>query len=355
MQKVFVVFLLSFLLNFSGGSPLIAAWDSPSEPEQVNFASSDKWLESDSSVEGLDEVPPPPAVQQIRLRLAHYNPKLSIESPANGKVLMKGINEKWQIVLNVEDWPLVEDPELGLGPHLVVQIDDLDPLRIVKSEGKSIVIPMDGLSPGSHRLAAYLAYPWGEALKEPGTAIESRIHFFKELPETQPEIGTPWLTVSSPSDMSFIEPLLIDSLIWNAPIQGLKEGDDQWRLRVSVNGESFLMNSQEPVWIKGLPSDQINVQFELLDTAGKQINPIFTNKIKVLSTPQLDQPFWMSSSFSEQQIARLIGETEIPAKTAFLTEQSPPLYLRQDVSSSEVKDDPAIAKYELIFPRETPQ
>ena len=42
--------------------------------------------------------------------------------------------EGFDLVLHVEDWPLVNDPELGLGPHVVVQVDDAPPIRISKKK-----------------------------------------------------------------------------------------------------------------------------------------------------------------------------------------------------------------------------
>jgi len=327
----------------------------PSQLAEEKSLSVKRSVEAEFSQEGLHEVSPPAAVQQIRARLAHYKPQLSIESPANGEVLMKGLNEKWPLVLNVKDWPLVDDPKFGLGAHLVIEVDDFPPLRIAKSQEGKIVLPMDGLTPGSHRLVAYLAYPWGEALKEPETSLDWRIHFFKKLEGTQPGTGETWLTIPSPSDRNFHEPLLIDSLIWNAPLQGLKEGDDKWRLRVIVNGESFLMDSQEPIWIQGLLPNESIVQFELLDRLGAPINPIFTNKLRVMSMSSAEKPIWIGPGLHENQLARLLGETEEPVSIALSKDQL--LFSSQPIEKSfaQEKDDPSIAKYELVFPRKLQQ
>ncbi|WP_320666902.1 hypothetical protein [Prochlorococcus sp. MIT 1307] len=347
-----VVFLIVLLaLAFSFVSPVTATSEFLDESEGLNALSLNKLQEVEPLKGQLREVSPPKAVQKIRSRLAHYKPQLRIEYPPEGEIMRKEINDKWSLVLNVKNWPLVEDPEVGLGPHVVVQVDDLEPLRISKAEGERVVVPMDGLSPGSHRLVAYLSYPWGEALKAPETNIESRIHFFKELPGTQPDTGEPWITIASPSSLSFDEPLLIDSLIWNAPLQGLTEGDDQWRLRISVNGQAILMDSLESIWIKGISSDISDIQFELLDLQGNPINPIFNNKLRIISTSQLEKPLWMLSDLSEKQIARFVGEFESTDLMPLSQEKLITPIQSNGISSVAETDDPSIVDYELLFPK----
>ena len=43
----------------------------------------------------------------------------------------------------------------------------------------------------------------------------------------------------------------MDWLIWNAPLQNLREGDGRWRLRISIDGDSFLVDHQDALWLKG--------------------------------------------------------------------------------------------------------
>ncbi len=355
IRQIFVIICicLGLLLSFSWTDNALALSMSPFESAVGNSLSIDNSFKSQSFTEGLHEVPPPGAVQEIRARLDHFHPKLFIESPENDAVLMKGINEQWELILNVKDWPLVESQEFGLGPHLVIQVDDLEPLRISHIEGERVVIPMNSLSPGSHRLVAYLAYPWGEALKIPRASLQYRIHFFNELKGTQPDGDTPWLTVVSPSDFTPSEPLLIDWLIWDAPLQGIKEADDKWRVRVCIDGESFLMDSSESIWLEGLSNDNIEVQFELLNLTGEPINPIFNNQLRVVSNASsVEKPIWISSSWNEIETSRLLaeflGQDEIDLAEDLLLESS---QIMEGVKPQQT-DDPSIAKYELIFPRE---
>ena len=133
----------------------------------------------------LQEASPPGAVLQIREGLSKHHPKLNIESPVPGALIDQ---ENWELVMNLDDWPLVDDADLGIGPHVVIQLDDLPPMRITKAEDNQIRVPMKALTPGSHRIASYLAYPWGESIKEHGSSSQSRIHFLQKL-DSHPEVS----------------------------------------------------------------------------------------------------------------------------------------------------------------------
>ncbi len=343
-RKMLVGLLVALLLHFFSAFPVSALSNFSSDEGGLN---NEELVESKPFEGGLQEVSPPVGTEKIRERLGRYHPQLSLLSPSQEEILLKGINEKWELVFNLSDWPLAEDAELGLGPHLVVQVDDDHPIRIASSVGQRIVIPMDGLNPGTHRIGAYLAFPWGEALKEPGTSIQSRISFFKKTEGTQPDLDQPWLTVVSPSTLTFKEPLLIDTLIWNAPLQGLKEGDDRWRLNIIINGDSFLMDRQEAIWVKGLDSGTNVVQFQLLDTFGELIDPIFNNQLRLFNSSDAEDPIWLDSILSPNDLFKLLGENDESKVTSLSKDQSG---FENQFTLPKEKDDPSIAKYELLFP-----
>ena len=76
----------------------------------------------------------------------------------------------------MRDWPVSRDIELGLGPHVVVQIDNQPPRQLHELDGNRVHVQLDDLSPGSHLFSAWTAYPWGEAVKTPGANIQGRFH-----------------------------------------------------------------------------------------------------------------------------------------------------------------------------------
>ena len=107
------------------------------------------------------------AVQQLQDALEARRPQVEILSPVDGALLPEG---PWTLQLRVEDWPLVDAGPLGLGPHLVVQLDGDPPLPLTTT-----TTTMRPLEPGSHRLTVYAARPWGEAVKSPGAQRQIRL------------------------------------------------------------------------------------------------------------------------------------------------------------------------------------
>ena len=262
----------------------------------------------------LQEVAAPGGVEQLRNRLANHQPRLHVKAPSDGSVIQ---GSEWTLELDVEDWPLASDPDLGIGPHVALQIDDQPPLRFSEASpkpgaGSSIQITLPALAPGSHRLSAYAAYPWGEAVKSPGASLQWRLHQLQALKGTQPERDEPWLVMVSPADLGSGDPLLLDWLVWNAPLQNLREGDGRWRLRLTVNGDSFLVDRQEAVWIRqsGSSTTQGSVQMELLDGLGDPITPSFNNQLRAIPARSKQRPIWLQSRLTENELARLLGEPE---------------------------------------------
>lgn len=260
----------------------------------------------------LQEVSPPGAVQQLEAALASHRPRLRITSPLEGALLPDG---PWQLGLELEDWPLVQDPSLGLGPHLVVQVDDGPRERIgdwLQGEASSgrLNLAMAALAPGSHRVSVYAALPWGEAVKLPGASARLQVHRVAANPLSQPAPGSAQLLAVSPDGLSQSEPVLIDWLLQDAPLQGLRDGDARWRLRISVNGDSFLVDQNTPVWLRGLKPGSNALLLELLDGLGEPLNPPFNSLVReVVIQPRAARPVWLNERLSPTELARLLGKT----------------------------------------------
>ena len=327
-----VAFLLSLLIAMSGVMPA-SALGFPGRLRDgrqpaTTTARAGKTMPMAPSSGTLQEVAAPGGVQQLRQRLAGRHPRLSLQSPADHDLITA---KDWTLSLAVDDWPLVKDPALGLGPHVVLQIDDQPPLRFSESSSGSqapggratIKATLPALSPGSHRLTAYAAYPWGEAVKSPGASLQWRLDQLQPLTGTQPAEDAPWLVMVSPSELGGHDPLLLDWLIWNAPLQNLRDGDARWRLRLSVNGDSVLLDRQDALWLHLNKGGSLNrnqggrVQMELLDGLGDPITPVFNNQLRAIPARAGSRPAWMKERMEEQDIARLLGEdaTETTAVT----------------------------------------
>jgi hypothetical protein len=147
-------------------------------------------------------------------------------------------------------------------------------------------------------------------VKAPGASQQLRLHRVARNPSQLPASGSPQLIAASPSDLQHNEPVLIDWLLIDAPLQHLRDDDARWRLRVSVNGDSFLVDRQTPLWLKGLKRGSNAVQLELLDGRGDPLNPPFNSVVREVVIDSSPRPSWQQASLSAQGLAALSGSPE---------------------------------------------
>ncbi len=265
---------------------------------------------SDHAKRHLQEVPPPARVQQARLALEDRDPTVRILAPADGDLLPDG---PWTLRLQVGDWPLVDGGPLGLGPHLVVQLDGEAPRPTVDTE-----VAMPPLSPGSHLLTVYAAKPWGEAHKSPLALRQIRIHRLAPNPATLPAPGTPQLIPVSPAGLAGDPPLLVDWLLIDAPLQGLRGDASGWRLRLTVNGESVLVDQQTPLWLQGWRPGSNALLLELLDGRGEPLNPPFNSLLREVIVPAAGSngsARAQATPLTDLELAVLLGDQPVSVLT----------------------------------------
>ena len=341
LKSIWAVLLTAVVL-LSAGLPVHA------RPGFFNrdLGSSTKPIPSSAPSGKIQEVAPPGAVQQLRQELQRHHPSLRLVDPSNDSVVS---TQALELSFEITDWPLSSDPELGLGPHIAIQIDNRSPLRLSDSNGNRLTVRIDDLEAGSHRFSAWAAYPWGEAVQSPGASIQGRIHLWQKLPGTQPDHDAPWLTPVPPAGEQGLQPLLVDWLLWNAPLQNLREGDGRWRLRISIDGDSFLVDHQEALWLKGSNgASSHDIQMELLNGLGEPITPVFNNQLVHLKAPSGPKPGWMRSRLNESQLARLSGSpepkmpktVEQPIEAPQKAEQPPQLAPVEIEAKTETETDP---------------
>ena len=346
--------LLAIVLSYSAASPVEAWQFLPMKKTTAEMRIETIPIPASSPSGTLQEVAPPQAVQLIKEQLNNHHPEVKLKSPRDGEVLEA---EDLDVVIDLKDWPIVNDPDLGLGAHLVVQMDDQTPRRFWKQDQGLVHVHFDAVRPGSHRFNAYAAYPWGEVIKSPKASLQWRNHFYQAIEGTQPRNDEPWLVSVSPSELSLRDPFLLDWMIWNAPLQNLREHDGRWRLRITINGDSFLLDRQEPIWLKGLPPGTAKVQLELLDGLGEPMNPAFNNQLRIIkaniNTSKNVLPIWLQSNPSETDITKLLGKPSKRTVTKELELQTkedikdiePEMSLAEKVSSSEQALDEAQIEY----------
>ena len=306
--------LFALILLFGMGQPVLAIPPLPwaNQANSGSVPNQGTNLPTQNPSGRLREVEPPGAVQQLHQALAKHHPQLSLISPLDGSQLLGGPRN---LELKIEDWPVVNDIELGLGAHVAIQIDGETPIRLSERNGNRLTLELPPLSPGSHRFTAYAAYPWGEAVKTPGASLQWSLDQLRPLMGSQPKKDAPWLAVVSPAELGSDSPLLLDWLVWNAPLQNLKAGDARWRLRISVNEDSFVVDQQDALWLQGIDNQKgINtVQMELLNGIGESLEPMFNNQLRAVPERQNPKAIWLRSSLNETELARLLGETKTEA------------------------------------------
>ncbi len=231
----------------------------------------------------ITEVAPPEIFQQLRKTLDNYQPQVSIISPDNGDVIE---DTTVSIEVDVKDYPLFKREELGMGPHLHVILDN-QPYRAVYNAEEPIVF--EDLSPGTHTIRMFASRPWHESFKNEGAYDQVTFHLFTETEDNAPDSDKPLLTYSRPKGSYGAEPILLDYYLTNAPIQQFEQESDainpatqrEWRVRATINGESFIMDSWMPVHLKGFDQGLNWIKLELLDGDGNLIENEFNTAARI--------------------------------------------------------------------------
>jgi hypothetical protein len=147
----------------------------------------------------------------------------------------------------------------------------------------------------------------------------------------------------------------LDWLLLDAPLQHLRDNDGSWRLRVSVNGDSFITDQNVPIWLKGWTSGSNSLQLELLDGRGKPLNPPFNSLVsELVLKPSAPKPRWQLGRLSAEELASLVGQTPTPVPTPEPAPQPPPQPTTKPSPEPEPKPQPQAA-VEEPEPKPQPQ
>jgi hypothetical protein len=230
----------------------------------------------------LSEVAPPPVIQQLSQSLEAYQPQVSIVNPKADEVLQ---DTNVSVQIQVQDLPIFKDPDLGLGPHLHVILDN-QPYKAVYDINQPLVF--EDLSPGTHTLRVFASRPWHESFKNEGAYAQTTFHIYTKTPDNNPDSALPLLTYSRPTGSYGAEPIMLDFYLTNAPLHlvAQENPDDQiadWRIRVTINGESFVLDRWQPVYLKGFQPGKNWIKLEFLDEQGNPIKNVFNNTVRLIN------------------------------------------------------------------------
>ena len=230
----------------------------------------------------LSEVAPPPVIGQLSQSLKAYQPQVTILSPTTDETVR---DTSISVRLQVQDLPIFKDSNLGLGPHLHLILDN-QPYRAVYDLDEPIVF--EDLAPGTHTLRVFASRPWHESFKNEGAYAQTTFHVFTKTTDNNPDPTLPLLTYSRPTGSYGAEPILLDFYLTNAPLHLVAQenpNDDiaDWRIRVTVNGESFVLDRWQPVYLKGFKPGKNWVHLEFLDEQGNPVKNVFNDTVRVIT------------------------------------------------------------------------
>ena len=255
----------------------------PEVPKSGNKSGSEPAL-----VNRISEVSPPEAIQQLRKALENYQPQISILYPLPDEVLQ---DIDVSVQFQVKGLPIFKDANLGLGPHLQVLLDNR-PYAAVYDINQPLTL--SDLEPGTHTLQVLAESPWEESFKNQGAAAQTTFHIFTKTDDNNPVRTLPLLTYNSPQGNYGEQPILLDFYLTNAPPHQLAQENSQdeildWKIRATVNGESFAIDQWQPIYLKGFKPGKNWVKLELIDEQGNIVKNAFNNTVRLINYQPLGQ------------------------------------------------------------------
>jgi hypothetical protein len=230
----------------------------------------------------ISEVAPPEVIQELRQSLEVYQPQVKILNPQPDQVLQ---TDKLKVNLQVKDLPIFKNVQYGLGSHLKVILDNQPGLEIYDLNQP---LELSDLSPGTHTLRVFASRAWHESFKNEGAYAQTTFHVFTKSDDNNPDTNLPILTYNHPQGSYGAEPILLDFYLTNAPLHILaKDNPDSaiadWRIRCTINGESFIIDRWQSLYLKGFKSGQNWVKLEFLDNQGDPVKNAFNSTVRVIN------------------------------------------------------------------------
>jgi hypothetical protein len=230
----------------------------------------------------LLEVATPKIIQELRDRLDRYHPEVTILNPQANQVFN---DTAVKVTFQVKDLPIFKNSQLDAGNHLHLVLDN-EQVRSVYDLNEPVVL--ENLAAGTHTLRVFAVRPWDESFKNEGAFTSTTFHILTKTGDNTPDNNLPLLTYNSPSGVYGAEPIMLDFYLNNAPLhlvakQNPDDEIDDWRIRVTVNGESFILDNWLPVYLKGFQKGKNWVQIEYIDENGQNVANTFNNTVRVIT------------------------------------------------------------------------
>ncbi len=229
----------------------------------------------------LSEVNTPDLIAKLAPALEKYRPQVQILSPKADEILL---DDRVTVKLQVKDFSLFKHPELGLGNHLHVILDN-QTYKGVFDLTQPLVFK--NLTAGTHSLRVFASRPWHESFKNEGAYAQTTFHVLTKTPENNPNREQPLLTYSRPTGKYGAEPIMLDYYLSNVPSHLVaKERDSNlpdWRIRATVNGQQFILDRWAPIYLQGFKLGKNWVKLELVDDRGNPIPNVYNDTTSIVT------------------------------------------------------------------------
>ena len=244
---------------------------------EISPISTKKTLITTIKADKLTEVEPPQRIQELGKSLEKYQPKVTILNPKQGKLYT---NNKIEVQLTVDDLPIFNNEQFGLGPHLNLILDN-EPYQAIYNTDRPFVL--ENLTPGTHTLGVFASRPWNESFKNETAYAQTTFHILTKTDNQKPDSTLPLLIYNEPQGTYGAEPILLDFYLNKTAQKNLANRNQDLFIRVTVNGESFILDNWQSIYIEGFKKGNNWVQLELLDGEGNQIDNSFSNTIRLIT------------------------------------------------------------------------
>lgn len=230
----------------------------------------------------LSEMATPQLIQELGKNLEQLSPQVAILKPQINEVFN---DTSVSVKIQVQNLSLFKDARLKMGPHLDLILDN-EPSRKIYNLDEPIVL--ENLTPGTHTLRVFAARPWDESFKNEEAYAQTSFSVLTKTEDNHPDPNLPLLTYGSPTGTYGAEPIMLDFYLTNAPLHEVaKENPDDdikdWKIRITINGESFVTESWQPIYLTGLERGKNWIQLELLDENSNSIENVFNNTVRVIT------------------------------------------------------------------------
>jgi hypothetical protein len=227
----------------------------------------------------LSEVAPPILIEQLNQSLEQYQPQVAIISPQSDRTFQETTVD---VQIQVRDLPIFKDPDLEMGPHLMLILDNETAQEIYNIDNP---ITLENLTPGTHTLRVFATRPWHESFKNEGAYAQTTFHILAKTGSNTPDPTLPLLTYGRPQGSYGAEPILLDFYLTNAPLHLVAQENDpvaDWRIRVTINGQSFVLDNWQPVYLTGFEKGNNWVQLEFINERGDRVDNVFNNTVRLI-------------------------------------------------------------------------